>query len=66
MAERIRSHIADGESVYGEITVNVTVSIGAVYTGQPPVQPLSRYKNIADRLLYMAKSSGRNRVVWSN
>ena len=66
MAERIRSHVADGESVYGEITVNVTVSIGAVYTGQPLVQPLSRYKNIADKLLYMAKSSGRNRVVWSN
>ena len=66
MAERIRSHVADGESVYGEITVNVTVSIGAVYRGQPPVQPLSRYTNIADRLLYMAKTSGRNRVVWSN
>ena len=66
VAERIRKNIEEAPIVMGEITANVTVSIGA-----GTVTPTTSFENSSefdsfntciDKALYLAKDKGRNRV----
>jgi diguanylate cyclase (GGDEF)-like protein len=65
-AERLRMAVAANEFVYNQERIPVTVSIGLVAAsqlaevGKITVEELVR---VADRRLYAAKESGRNRVV---
>jgi two-component system cell cycle response regulator len=42
--------------------VDITVSIGLASTADHPAQPLTRFLSLADKALYRAKETGRNRV----
>ena len=44
-------------------SVNVSASIGAVYTENPSRQDFDKLVHMADEALYEAKAAGRNRVV---
>lgn len=65
-AERLRMAVAANDFTYNHVHIPVTVSIGLVAASQLPeggritVEKLVR---VADRRLYAAKHSGRNRVV---
>jgi len=62
MAERIRA-IVEGLSVrYEELDLQVTVSIGGCQVSDPQVDKVATALTVADRALYRAKDSGRNRV----
>lgn len=61
LAERIRQHISDNALQISGKTINVTVSIG-IATVEPADDMTSLFER-ADRALYQAKCSGRNRCV---
>jgi len=61
LAERIREHIADNALQITGKTINVTVSVG-IATVEPGDDMSSLFER-ADRALYQAKCSGRNRCV---
>jgi two-component system cell cycle response regulator len=42
--------------------VNITISIGLACTSDHPDEPLTRFLALADKALYRAKETGRNRV----
>lgn len=61
LAERIRRAVADLIIQSGNVRLKVTTSVGvAVWDGQEGVDSFYRR---ADRMLYQAKSQGRNRVA---
>lgn len=61
VSERIRVLIESSFLLVGEEKVHVTVSIGA--TLSRPDDTVETIVNRADRLMYLSKSSGRNRVT---
>lgn len=65
IAKRICEQIALVPMTVNDLEITVTVSIGAVHMNRAPAQPIAWYTRIADHLLYRAKSTGRNRVVWT-
>jgi len=65
VSERIRNTVAEHQLNFGTSDFNVTVSMGAVHTARAPSRAFSTYGKIADSLLYRAKSSGRNKVIWA-
>lgn len=63
MGERLRGAIDEQPIVFGEVSIKVTVSVGvATYSGSESAADLLV---LADKMLYAAKSAGRNRVVAS-
>lgn len=62
-AEKIRRQVEDSELTLGDQRVRVSVSIGAVSFPEKNVQNEQELTDAADRALYSAKNSGRNRVV---
>ncbi len=64
IAERIRSFIANDESILNDTSAQVTISIGAatLSTSEYPDHLINR----ADQALYIAKKHGKNRVEYSN
>lgn len=66
IAERIRSTIESGVVHYGNKSIRYTVSIGCTCShGANPEQSEQMFVD-ADRAMYAAKQSGRNRVVHSD
>jgi diguanylate cyclase (GGDEF)-like protein len=49
--------------VYENSVVNITASIGATYEPQKSLEDMLQ---VADEHLYLAKQSGRNKVVWNH
>ena len=61
VAERIRSTIANKPFVCGDISLNLSITIGFSYThGDRSLQEIIKE---ADLALYRGKHSGKNRVV---
>ncbi|MGI2176300.1 GGDEF domain-containing protein [Shewanella ulleungensis] len=64
VAERLRSIINDTPIQYGELHISITASFGVVELSSQDVS-VEQAINLADKALYQAKSSGRNKVVFS-
>ena len=63
VAERIRQRVEKAEFVFGDLAIDVTISIGvATYDEGSPEQHWRELIETADKLLYKAKENGRNRV----
>jgi diguanylate cyclase (GGDEF)-like protein len=67
IGERIRTTVRDLDLIEAGVTDRVTVSVG-VATGHADGEPISSIVERADRALYSAKRTGRDRVVeaWSS
>ena len=65
-AEKIRKEIEDHEFVFDEIHTrqHITVSIGLADFGEVPDEDSEKILKLADDRLLMAKSSGKNRIVY--
>ncbi|WP_159820865.1 GGDEF domain-containing protein [Colwellia sp. 20A7] len=61
IADKIRQTIEDKMFMYKELTIGITVSIGISVLNKEYPSIESLYKQ-ADKQLYIAKESGRNRV----
>ena len=59
--DQLRESISRAELVIGEVTLRITVSIGICSKLQ---QSLEAMISVADKMLYKAKESGKNKVVW--
>jgi len=66
LGERIRSAIEKETMQSGGKVIPVTVSIGIVTLAAEEVESIDQLLSIADRRLYMAKNSGRNRICISD
>ena len=60
LAERIRRAVARTEVTRGDSSLSVTISLGAARSSEAPVEELVA---LADRRLYTAKQTGRDRTV---
>lgn len=60
LAERIRRHLAQSDQLVGDIRIPITVSIGVA--SLLAEDSVDSFFDKADRALYRAKESGRNRV----
>lgn len=63
MAERLRKRIADNPFDLGEVTVNITVSLGVAGMPEDDVSTPEELISLADKRLYVAKHLGRNRSI---
>lgn len=61
-AERLRLEIASRPVVAGQLSLDLTVSVG-IAEAHPDISSLAELMNAADKALYEAKRTGRNRVV---
>ena len=66
MGQRIRAGIEKEEIVVEGRQIPVTVSIGIATLAAEEVASIDQLLNIADRRLYLAKNSGRNRICVSD
>jgi diguanylate cyclase (GGDEF)-like protein len=64
IGETVRRSIAEIRLAYGEETLYITVSIGLANSRESKVSTGSSLLILADRALYDAKNSGRNRLVY--
>ncbi|HKZ17278.1 MAG TPA: diguanylate cyclase [Geobacteraceae bacterium] len=62
LAERFRTAIAGLKNVYQDLEIDVTISLG-VSEMSPEISSPEALLQQADKALYMAKNSGRNRVA---
>jgi diguanylate cyclase (GGDEF)-like protein len=62
-AERVRLAVADAEIPYGKSLMRLTVSVGMAIA-QTSDRDIDDTIERADRGLYMAKNTGRNRVFY--
>jgi diguanylate cyclase (GGDEF)-like protein len=63
LAEKIRSTIEQFEIIANEVSLSITVSIGTSHTQAIHEWNLDKLIQFADKALYQAKESGRNKVV---
>lgn len=62
LAERIRTSVEHELIVVNEVRIPVTISIGIATLAAESEDAVEELLNIADRRLYLAKNSGRNRI----
>jgi len=62
LAERIRAAVEQEKFILGDKIVSVTLSVGMASYLAERVDSVDQLLNIADRRLYLAKKSGRNRI----
>lgn len=62
LAERVRVAIEKERFILGGKIVHITVSIGIAARSVDPVDSVDQLLGIADKRLYLAKQSGRNRI----
>jgi two-component system cell cycle response regulator len=63
LAERIRASLENKQIVIDGHTLSLTISVGIASFGSDGKESLEQLMNIADKRLYLAKQTGRNRVV---
>lgn len=63
-AERIRKAVEEAACMYNEQEIKMTASFGLAQ-GPQNVESIPELQNLADKALYRAKNSGRNRVTVS-
>nr|CBX31121.1 hypothetical protein N47_E46330 [uncultured Desulfobacterium sp.] len=63
-AERLRKKVEKTDFVYNGRRINITISIGVASAGELEKVDARNLIELADKRLYMAKQSGRNRIVW--
>ena len=63
--ERLRKKIAEHEFLFNDIKINLTVSVG-ISTMQDDFKDVKELVECADKALYNAKQTGRNKVVIYN
>jgi diguanylate cyclase (GGDEF)-like protein len=63
VAERLRHMVESAVVADGEQAIRVTVSVGGVAYPETDVEMESDLVKLADKALYRAKETGRNRVV---
>ena len=61
LAERCRSLVAESGALSGESRISVTISVGATLLTQ--VDSIQSAITRADQLMYVGKSSGRNKTT---
>jgi diguanylate cyclase (GGDEF)-like protein len=66
LAERIRAAVEREPFTLGNVTANLTLSVGASGTELVTKGPFEHLLDTADRALYTAKREGRNRVALFN
>ncbi len=67
VAERLRQHIAHTPIAIADATIQITISLGVAELNIHDQLALDGLLSHADQALYLAKQSGRNRVVhWEN
>ncbi|MCT8987893.1 GGDEF domain-containing protein [Shewanella phaeophyticola] len=64
VAERLRAMIQNTPISFGEHRIQISASFGVVELGEKDIS-IEQAINLADNALYKAKSSGRNKVVFS-
>ncbi|WP_372941858.1 GGDEF domain-containing protein [Shewanella sp.] len=64
VAERLRTMIQNSPIDFGEQRIQISASFGVVELGEKDIS-IEQAINLADNALYKAKSSGRNKVVFS-
>jgi diguanylate cyclase (GGDEF)-like protein len=65
-AERIRTNLSSRAIRAGRETLHVTASIGLAYAPPELPRPAAELITVADRCLYQAKRTGRDRLVFRN
>lgn len=63
LIEQLRLNIQNSQLMYENTVVPITASIGATYE---PKKNLEDMLQVADEHLYLAKQSGRNKIVWNH
>lgn len=63
VAERLRHMIEDSSIKYGELQIKITISAGYSSFPENDVTDENNLVTIADKALYNAKESGRNKVI---
>lgn len=63
LAERIRQSVASKPFAHENLTLQVTISLGVAGIPDDAVEDIEDLIEAADRRLYVAKNSGRNRTV---
>lgn len=62
ITNRLRVLVETKEFIYKELNINITISIGCTYCNAG--EAFENLFKVADEALYLAKKSGRNRVVY--
>lgn len=62
VAERLRRAVAASPVVFGEVTVDLSISVGVAVLGEHG-HDLTDLLTAADHALYRAKQAGRNQVT---
>ena len=63
LLESLRVTVAESSLTYEEQEIKLTISIGATYELR---ENLDKSLKLADEYLYLAKTSGRNKIVWNH
>lgn len=64
--DSLRKSFENSEFKYGDITINQTISVGAILADRTPDINADRLCRFADECLYEAKRTGRNKTIFKD